>query len=97
MLERLAGLRSARKQRALGWPNLKRAAAMRRLRCKFRRCADETPLSATERSEAWRRLMALGVESASALDMLGWMKRFQRREEPNRLNLDAHACALITG
>jgi hypothetical protein len=89
MLGRLAGLKSARKQRGLGWPNLKRASAMRSLTCRFRRCADQTRLSATERDEEWRSLMALGVERASALDMLGWMKRYEPREKPVRLDLDA--------
>jgi hypothetical protein len=84
MLGRLAGLRRANKQRALGWPNLQKAIAMRRLHCKFRRWADETALSVVEREEAWRRLMALGVERASAVDMLGWMRRFQPREEPDQ-------------
>jgi hypothetical protein len=36
MLGRLAGLRTARKQRALGWPNLQKAIAMRRLPCQFK-------------------------------------------------------------
>jgi hypothetical protein len=95
MLGRLAGLKSARKQRALGWPNLQKAIAMRRLRCKSRRCADQTVLSVVERDEAWLRLKALGVERASALDRLEWMMRFQRRKAPDRLNLHALACALI--
>jgi hypothetical protein len=93
MLGRLAGLKSARKQRQLDWPNLRRATAMRRLRCRFRRCAEDAWLSPNERGESWRRLMALGVERASALDMLVWMKRCQPREEPGRLDLHALARA----
>lgn len=37
MLARLAGLRSARKQRLLGWPNLARATEVRRLNAARRR------------------------------------------------------------
>ena len=41
MLGRLAGLRSAKKQRRLGWPNLKLATAMRKLRASWRRARKE--------------------------------------------------------
>jgi len=82
MLGRLAGLRSARKQRAKGWPNLRRATAMRRLRCRFRRCAAEAGLSAADFLAAWRAVMLMGPERALGLDMTGWMKR--REFEPSR-------------
>ena len=66
MLGRLAGLRSARKQWALGWPNLQKAIAMHRLRCQFKRWADQDGLSHLEREIAWRRVCHPHGKSAEA-------------------------------
>lgn len=85
MLSRLAGLRSVQKQRAAGWPNLKRATAMHQLRCRFRRCAAELGFSAADREDAWYALALMGPERALRLDMAGWMEKreFEQRWPPD--------------
>jgi hypothetical protein len=64
MLGRLAGLKSARKQRKLGWPNLKKAtearrrnAEWRRFRREFESRAAEQGVPPAEREELWRELL----------------------------------------
>jgi protein tyrosine/serine phosphatase len=64
MLARLAGLMSAKKQRAQGWPNLAKATEMRRHnaerrrpRREFERRAAEQALSHAERENRWRELI----------------------------------------
>jgi hypothetical protein len=64
MLGRLAGLRSAKKQRRLGWPNLKKATAARRryadrrrLWREFQRLADIHGLTPEVREEIWEYII----------------------------------------
>jgi hypothetical protein len=78
MMARHGGLRSVEQQRALGWPNLKRATGMYQLRCRFRRHATGAGLSVAACQSAWDELMHMGLQTALEIDMAVWMEKRQQ-------------------